>query len=80
MTVCLACLDMSVCLLCSVLCALSSLSSLPPANALCRFIAISPSKKAVACQAAMEIIPLVMEPESDFYVDPVIVLVSAWHC
>ena len=37
---------------------------------------MSPSKKAVACQAPMEVIPLVMEPHSNFYVDPVVVLVS----
>jgi hypothetical protein len=40
------------------------------------FIAMSPSKSAVACQAPMEVIPLVLEPHSNFYVDPVIVLVS----
>lgn len=31
------------------------------------YIAMSPSKEQVAQQAAMEVIPLVMEPESDFY-------------
>lgn len=35
---------------------------------------MSPSKKAVACQAPMQVIPLVMEPLSNFYVDPVVVL------
>lgn len=38
------------------------------------YIAVSPNKHKVAAQAAMEIIPLVMEPKSDFYVDPVVVL------
>jgi hypothetical protein len=38
------------------------------------FIAIAPSKKAVSNQAAMAVIPLVMEPQSNFYVDPVAVL------
>lgn len=37
-------------------------------------IAPSPSKRQVANQAAMEAIPLVMEPKSNFYVDPVVVL------
>jgi hypothetical protein len=48
----------------------------PPVCVSSRFIAMSPSKKAVACQAPMEVIPLVLEPHSSFYVDPVIVLVS----
>ena len=38
------------------------------------YVALSPSKENVARQPAMESIPLVMEPESRFYVDPVIVL------
>jgi hypothetical protein len=38
------------------------------------FIAIAPSKRAVAGQAAMAVIPLVMEPQSNFYVDPIAVL------
>ena len=38
------------------------------------FIAISPSKQQVANQAAMAVIPLVMEPESKLYLDPVLVL------
>ncbi|KAL6779569.1 POLZ1 [Auxenochlorella protothecoides x Auxenochlorella symbiontica] len=38
------------------------------------FLALAPSKEQVARQPAMEIIPLVMEPESRFYADPVIVL------
>lgn len=38
------------------------------------YILISPSKRQVASQAAMEVIPLVMEPESNFYVDPILVL------
>jgi DNA polymerase zeta len=38
------------------------------------YIAPSPTKEMVAKQAAMEVIPLVMEPLSRFYVDPVVVL------
>jgi DNA polymerase zeta len=38
------------------------------------YIAPSPAKEMVAKQAAMEVIPLVMEPQSRFYVDPVVVL------
>ncbi|KAK7397203.1 hypothetical protein VNO78_18370 [Psophocarpus tetragonolobus] len=38
------------------------------------YLAISPGKQQVASQPAMECIPLVMEPESGFYSDPVVVL------
>ncbi|GMI88783.1 recovery protein 3 [Hibiscus trionum] len=38
------------------------------------YLAISPGKQQVACQPAMECLPLVMEPESGFYADPVVVL------
>jgi DNA polymerase zeta len=38
------------------------------------FIFISPSKKQVGQQNALEYIPLVMEPESSFYTSPVLVL------
>lgn len=38
------------------------------------YLAISPGTQQVASQPAMECIPLVMEPESRFYADPVIVL------
>ena len=38
------------------------------------YVMISPNKLQVANQAAMECIPLVMEPESFIYTDPVIVL------
>ncbi|KAF6135922.1 hypothetical protein GIB67_006814 [Kingdonia uniflora] len=38
------------------------------------YIALSPGNQQVASQPAMECIPLVMEPESGFYADPVIVL------
>nr|XP_011466294.1 PREDICTED: DNA polymerase zeta catalytic subunit isoform X2 [Fragaria vesca subsp. vesca] len=38
------------------------------------YLAISPGKQQVASQPAMECIPLVMEPESGFYADPVVVL------
>ncbi|KAI4310958.1 hypothetical protein MLD38_035900 [Melastoma candidum] len=38
------------------------------------YIAISPGNEQVASQPAMECLPLVMEPESGFYVDPVVVL------
>lgn len=38
------------------------------------YLAISPGTQQVASQPAMECIPLVMEPESRFYSDPVIVL------
>ncbi|XP_031485155.1 DNA polymerase zeta catalytic subunit isoform X3 [Nymphaea colorata] len=38
------------------------------------YLAISPSSQQVASQPAMECLPLVMEPESGFYADPVVVL------
>lgn len=38
------------------------------------YLAISPGSQQVASQPAMECIPLVMEPESGFYADPVVVL------
>ncbi|XP_050223350.1 DNA polymerase zeta catalytic subunit [Mercurialis annua] len=38
------------------------------------YLAISPGNQQVASQPAMECIPLVMEPESGFYADPVVVL------
>ncbi|CAA6669075.1 unnamed protein product [Spirodela intermedia] len=38
------------------------------------YLAISPGYQQVASQPAMECLPLVMEPESGFYTDPVIVL------
>lgn len=38
------------------------------------FLVISPSRQQVASQPAMECLPLVMEPESKFYTDPVVVL------
>ncbi|GKA69267.1 DNA polymerase zeta catalytic subunit isoform X1 [Tanacetum coccineum] len=38
------------------------------------YLAISPGSQQVAYQPAMECVPLVMEPESGFYADPVIVL------
>ncbi|CRG82888.1 DNA polymerase zeta subunit [Talaromyces islandicus] len=38
------------------------------------FILISPSRKQVAQQNALECLPLVMEPQSDFYTSPVLVL------
>ncbi|KAG0330369.1 DNA polymerase zeta [Dissophora globulifera] len=38
------------------------------------FIMISPSRVQVAGQRALEVIPMVMEPESGFYEDPVVVL------
>ncbi|WCJ33138.1 DNA polymerase zeta catalytic subunit [Euphorbia peplus] len=38
------------------------------------YLAISPGNQQVASQPAMECLPLVMEPESGFYSDPVIVL------
>jgi DNA polymerase elongation subunit (family B) len=38
------------------------------------FLLLSPSKQKVASQAAMEVIPLVLEPQSSFYTDPVLVL------
>lgn len=38
------------------------------------FLVISPSRQQVASQPAMECLPLVMEPESKFYADPVVVL------
>lgn len=37
-------------------------------------LALSPSKEQTARQPAMEVLPLVMEPESRFYADPVVVL------
>lgn len=38
------------------------------------FIMITPSRAQVGQQRALEIIPMVMEPESGFYEDPVVVL------
>lgn len=38
------------------------------------FILISPSRSQVGKQNALEVIPLVMEPMTDFYIDPVCVL------
>lgn len=38
------------------------------------YLAISPGGQQVASQPAMECLPLVMEPESGFYADPVVVL------
>ncbi|CAH9141447.1 unnamed protein product [Cuscuta epithymum] len=38
------------------------------------YVAISPGSQQVALQPAMECLPLVMEPKSGFYADPVIVL------
>ncbi|KAJ4753536.1 DNA polymerase [Rhynchospora pubera] len=38
------------------------------------YLAISPGSQQVALQPAMECLPLVMEPESGFYPDPVVVL------
>ena len=38
------------------------------------FLASSPSKRQVAAQRALEVIPLVMEPSSRMYVNPVLVL------
>ncbi|PKA58464.1 DNA polymerase delta catalytic subunit [Apostasia shenzhenica] len=38
------------------------------------YLAISPGYEQVASQPAMECLPLVMEPESGFYIDPVVVL------
>ncbi|PKI51528.1 hypothetical protein CRG98_028088 [Punica granatum] len=38
------------------------------------YVAISPGSQQVASQPAMECLPLVMEPESGFYADPVVVL------
>ncbi|XP_073113931.1 DNA polymerase zeta catalytic subunit isoform X4 [Elaeis guineensis] len=38
------------------------------------YLTISPGNHQVASQPAMECLPLVMEPESGFYVDPVVVL------
>lgn len=38
------------------------------------YVAILPGKQQVASQPAMECLPLVMEPESGFYSDPVVVL------
>lgn len=38
------------------------------------YLLISPSKQSVASQAPMEVIPLVMEPRSCMYTDPIVVL------
>lgn len=38
------------------------------------YVAVSPSRQQVASQAAMESIPLVFEPRSRFYTNPVVVL------
>ncbi|XP_074555935.1 DNA polymerase zeta catalytic subunit [Curcuma longa] len=38
------------------------------------YLAISPGSQQVALQPAMECLPLVMEPESNFYQDPVVIL------
>lgn len=38
------------------------------------YVLLSPSRTRVANQAAMEVIPLVLEPKSAFYTDPVLVL------
>lgn len=38
------------------------------------YVAISPGNQQVASQPAMECIPLVMEPKSGFYADPVVIL------
>ncbi|KAF9889779.1 DNA polymerase zeta [Aspergillus nanangensis] len=38
------------------------------------FLLVSPSRKQVAQQNALECLPLVMEPQSDFYTSPVLVL------
>lgn len=38
------------------------------------YLAISPGSQQVASQPAMECLPLVLEPESGFYADPVVVL------
>ncbi|XP_065852458.1 DNA polymerase zeta catalytic subunit isoform X2 [Euphorbia lathyris] len=38
------------------------------------YLAVSPGNQQVASQPAMECLPLVMEPESGFYSDPVVVL------
>ncbi|MQM19565.1 hypothetical protein Taro_052570 [Colocasia esculenta] len=38
------------------------------------YLAISPGNQQVASQPAMECLPLVLEPESGFYADPVVVL------
>ncbi|KAJ7973360.1 DNA polymerase [Quillaja saponaria] len=38
------------------------------------YLAVSPGNQQVASQPAMECLPLVMEPESGFYADPVLVL------
>lgn len=38
------------------------------------YLLISPSRQQVASQPAMQCLPLVMEPESRFYTDPVVVL------
>lgn len=38
------------------------------------YLLVSPSRSQVASQPPMECIPLVMEPHSSFYHDPVVVL------
>eukprot|EP01032_Pedospumella_encystans_P008332 gene8332-9904_t len=38
------------------------------------YILLSPTRRAVASQAPMEVIPLVLEPQSTLYTDPVLVL------
>ncbi|RYH11967.1 hypothetical protein EON65_38375, partial [archaeon] len=38
------------------------------------YLLLSPSRQKVANQAPMEVIPLVLEPKSQFYTDPVVVL------
>ncbi|KAI9670771.1 MAG: DNA polymerase zeta [Caeruleum heppii] len=38
------------------------------------FLLVSPSRKQVGCQNALECLPLVMEPQSDFYTSPLLVL------
>jgi DNA polymerase zeta len=38
------------------------------------FLMVSPSRSQVGAQRALECIPMVMEPESGFYEDPVVVL------
>jgi hypothetical protein len=43
------------------------------------YLAISPSRRHVAEQPAMEALPLVMEPESRFYTDPVSDIRPAMH-
>lgn len=38
------------------------------------FMLVSPNKRQVGAQNALECLPLVMEPQSDFYTSPVVVL------